>query len=65
MVDIGGDPWLVHHGGPLAWAPGGYRERLAEIPGGPVTVITPQVTVAVLAAGYQPVIHPSAGPGRR
>jgi hypothetical protein len=65
LVDIGGDPWLVHDGGLLAWTPGGYRERLAEIPGTPVTVITPQVTVAVLAAGYQPVIHPSAGPGGR
>jgi hypothetical protein len=65
MVDIGGDPWLVHDGGLLAWTPGGYGERLAEIPGGPVTVITPHVTVAVLAAGYQPVIHPSAEPGGR
>ena len=62
MVDIGGDPWLVHDGGLLAWTPGGYAERPAEVPGGPVTVITPQVTVAVLAAGYRPVLHPSAEP---
>jgi len=26
-----------------------------------VTVITPRATVAVLAAGYRPVTHPSAG----
>jgi len=25
-----------------------------------VTVITPQATVAALAAGYPPVLHPSA-----
>ena len=60
MVDIGGGPWLVHDGRLLAWAPGGYAERPGEVPRGPVTVITPQVTVAVLAAGYRPVLHPSA-----
>jgi hypothetical protein len=61
MVDIGGDPWLVTDGRLLAWTPGGYAERPVTVPRGPVTVITPQVTVAVLAVGYQPVLHPSAG----
>ena len=60
MVDIGGAPWLVHDGRLLAWTPGGYRKRPVEAPGGPVTVITPRATVAVLAAGYRPVLHPSA-----
>ena len=60
MVDIGGTPWLVRDGQLLAWTPGGYEERPLEAPGGPVTVITPRATVAVLAAGYQPVLHPSA-----
>jgi hypothetical protein len=60
MVDIGGAPWLVHGGRLLAWTPGGYRACAAEAPGGLVTVITPRATVAVLAAGYQPVLHPSA-----
>ena len=60
MVDIGGVPWLVHDGQLLAWTPGGYRQRPVEAPGGPVTVITPRATVAVLAAGYRPVLHPSA-----
>ena len=60
MVDIGGEPWLVHDGRLLAWTPGGYRQRPVEAPGGPVTVITPRATVAVLAAGYRPVLHPSA-----
>ena len=60
MVDIGGAPWLVHDGRLLAWTPGGYRQRAVEAPGDPVTVITPRATVAVLAAGYRPVLHPSA-----
>jgi len=60
MVDIGGVPWLIYDGGLLAWTPGGYRKRPAEAPAGPVTVITPRTTVAVLAAGYRPIIHPSA-----
>jgi hypothetical protein len=59
MVDIGGAPWLVHDGRLLAWTPGGYRQRPVEAPGGRVTVITPRATVAVLAAGYRPVLHPS------
>jgi len=60
MVNLGGTPWLVYGGGLLAWTPGGYLKRAAEVPAGPVTVITPRATVAVLAAGYQPVLHPSA-----
>ncbi|HEY2288966.1 MAG TPA: hypothetical protein VGH88_24745 [Streptosporangiaceae bacterium] len=58
MVDIGGDPRLVHDGRLLAWTPGGYAERPGPAPRDPVTVITPQVTVAVLAAGYRPAPHP-------
>ncbi len=65
MVDIGGDPWLVKGDRLLAWTPGGYAERPVTVPRGPVTVITPQVTVAVMAAGYQPVLHPSAESARR
>jgi hypothetical protein len=34
---------------------------LIAVPGTAVTVITPRATVAVLAAGYRPVVHPSAG----
>jgi hypothetical protein len=63
MVDIGGAPWLVHDGELLAWTPGGYQKRSVEVPTEPVTVITPRTTVAVLAAGYRPVIHPSACSG--
>lgn len=63
MVEVDGAPWLVFGGGLLAWTPGGYRDRRASGPGTAVTVITPRATVAVLAAGYRPVLHPSAGTG--
>jgi hypothetical protein len=60
MVSVGGAPWLVWGGELRAWTPGGYRDSGPASPGDLVTVITPRVTVAVLAAGYRPVIHPSA-----
>ena len=63
MVEADGAAWLVSGGGLLAWTPGGYRDRRAAGPGTAVTVITPRATVAVLAAGYRPVLHPSAGTG--
>ena len=60
MVEIGGTPWLIYRGRLLAWTPGGYLGQYVEARADPVTVITPRATVAVLAAGYQPVVHPSA-----
>jgi|SRR5271169_4517493 len=60
MVSAGGAPFLVHGGELLAWTPGGYRPAGRPAAGTTVTVITPRATVAVLAAGYRPVIHPSA-----
>ena len=61
MVSVGGTPLLVWGGGLLAWTPGGYLDRCALEPGTAVTVITPRATVAVLASGYRPVVHASAG----
>jgi hypothetical protein len=63
MVEADGAPWLVLGGGLLAWTPGGYRDPRAAGPATTVTVITPRATVAVLAAGYRPVLHPSAWTG--
>jgi hypothetical protein len=60
MVSVGGTPFLVRGGGLLAWNPGGYRSSGQSPAEDTVTVITPRATVAVLAAGYRPVIHPSA-----
>lgn len=63
MVSVGDTPSLVWGGGLLAWTPGGYRSSGQSPAADTVTVITPRATVAVLAAGYRPVIHPSAGEG--
>jgi hypothetical protein len=60
MVSVDGTPWLVWRGELLGWTPGGYRERVAPPSATTVTVVTPRATVAVLAAGYRPVVHPSA-----
>jgi hypothetical protein len=60
MVQADGAPWLVLGSGLLAWTPGGYRERRPRAGLDSVTVITPRATVNVLAAGYRPVLHPSA-----
>ncbi|MGH9124817.1 MAG: hypothetical protein ACRDZ8_08845 [Acidimicrobiales bacterium] len=59
MIDLDGHRWLVDNERLLAWTPGGYGHR-RDRPDAEVTVITPQSTVSVLAAGYQPVLHPSA-----
>ena len=62
MVSVDSVACLVLGGQLLAWTPGGYQHpgALASQAAGPVAVITPRVTVAVLAAGYRPVLHPSA-----
>ncbi len=60
MVDVAGRPHLVSERGLLPWTPDGY-----EAPRPPVEqgwVLTPPTTVAVLARGYRPVLHPTATP---
>jgi hypothetical protein len=53
--------FLVTGAGLLAWTPSGYASLVipAEI-GEDVEVLTPPSIVAVLAAGYRPLLHPSA-----
>jgi hypothetical protein len=53
-------PCLVVGDNLLAWHPSGYRSLVmpAEI-GEEVEVLTPRSIVAVLAAGYRPILHPS------
>jgi hypothetical protein len=62
MVEVGGAPWLVLGDDLLAWTPGGYRGRTTRARIGDVTVLTPRATVDVIAAGYHPVLHPTATP---
>jgi hypothetical protein len=52
-------PHLVHGGQARACHPAGYGVPIA-LPEGLVTVMTPVPVVAVLRAGYRPVLHPTA-----
>ncbi|HET9938974.1 MAG TPA: hypothetical protein VFQ28_09285 [Gaiella sp.] len=57
-----GDPKLVLGRELLTWSPGGYVAR-APRPSGTATLVTPPSLVAVLEAGWAPVVpllHPSA-----
>jgi hypothetical protein len=58
-----GDVGLVLGGRLLPWTPDGYGPP-GPLPAGPVDVLTPPAFVAALAAGYRPLLHPSAGTGR-
>lgn len=64
MVRLDGAAWLVHGGELLAWTPGGYAGRRARPARGAVDVLTPPSSVAVLRAGYTPVLHPTTGQSR-
>jgi len=57
----GARAYLVVGSNLLAWQPSGYISLVipAEI-GEEVEVLTPASIVAVLAAGYRPILHPSA-----
>jgi hypothetical protein len=57
-----GEPWLALGGHLLRWMPAGYTTRVRRA-GRKVLAITPASLVAVLRAGWQPVVplfHPSA-----
>jgi hypothetical protein len=57
-VDVDGAAWLLWMGAAHRWSAAGYVERRRR-PRGAVTVLTPPGTVAVIAAGYSPLVHPS------
>jgi len=57
MVSVDSAAFLVLGGRLLRWSPGGYLG--SPEPAGEVDVITPLATVATLAAGYRPVLHPT------
>lgn len=55
--------WLVLGGEVLGWGPGGYGPRRPRPSGMAVPVLTPPSLLAVLAAGWQPLVpllHPTA-----
>ena len=57
MVQAGGESFLIASGQPLRWSIAGYRKLEAPIK--EEMLITPPSTVRALAAGFQPVLHPS------
>jgi hypothetical protein len=58
MVQAGGDSFLIVRGKALKWSPAGYG-RAARV-GDDAMLLTPPSTVRAFAAGYRPVLHPSA-----
>jgi hypothetical protein len=59
MILAEDQPWLLHRGELLRWTPAGYTERRA-LPGTAVALLTPPTTVATIAAGFTPALHPSS-----
>lgn len=60
FISLAGEAWLVQGEARLRWTHAGY-DRRAERPEALVEVLTPAPIVAVLRAGYRPMLHPSAG----
>ena len=57
---FGDAPLLKTDAGALAFSPEGYRPATTPDADGIVSVLTPRASVAVLAAGYRPELHPTA-----
>ena len=60
MIALAGDAFAVRGERLLRWTPSGYAEARPRPRCIGVDVLTPPSIVAVLAAGYRPLWHPSA-----
>ena len=60
MVRHNGDPGLLAGGAVQPWSFSGYGPAVALAEDAQVEVLTPPSSVAALAAGYQPLLHPTA-----
>jgi hypothetical protein len=58
MVQRGEQSFLIVHGRALQWSMAGYGE--ADDKTGDAMLLTPPSILRALAAGYRPVLHPSA-----
>ena len=58
MVQEGRESYLILQGRAVQWSHVGYSEALKPTEG--VMLLTPPSTLRALAAGYRPVLHPSA-----
>ncbi|MGW4823730.1 hypothetical protein ACWEP4_33490 [Streptomyces sp. NPDC004227] len=61
FIRLDGEIGLMRQGHWRPWSMAGYGAAQAIASDLQVEVLTPEVTVQVLAAGYAPVLHPSAG----
>ena len=61
MIALGGDAFAVRGNRLLRWTPSGYAGAKPRPRKVAVDVLTPPSILAVLAAGYRPLWHPSAG----
>jgi hypothetical protein len=61
MVQDGDDSFLIADGRVLKWSPGGYTKAEREL--SEAKLLTPPSTVRAFAAGFRPVLHPSASAG--
>jgi hypothetical protein len=60
-ISLDGSAWLLWRGQLLEWSAAGYRAQRSMPPSSNrVEVLTPRSLVAVLRAGYQIQVHPSA-----
>lgn len=53
-------PYLIDANVFLAWTPAGYEAAVPRPPLAHIEVLTPPSMIAVLSAGYRPMLHPSA-----
>jgi hypothetical protein len=60
MIRYGGPSGLLAGDRMLPWSFAGYQAPIALSPTTPVELLTPPATVATIAAGYRPLLHPSA-----
>ena len=59
FVEVDGSAWLVWDGALVPWTAAGYGDR-RDLEDGAASIITPRSIVAVLRAGYRPMVHPTA-----
>lgn len=59
MIEHEGHYYAIHSSGLREWSIEGYGSVVSLPALTSVSVLTPQATVAVFAAGYEPIFHPS------
>lgn len=60
FIELDDHPWLLWGSQLYVWSDSAYTRRRARPPRGEVNVLTPRAIVEVFAAGYRPMLHPSA-----